>query len=119
MKDESIYLQHILGAIERIERYLSGLDEEGFRRDDLIQDGIVRQMEIIGEATKNISDRKRFASLIPIFPGEAWRECGTSSFTRTSRSTWARYGEPLEQIFHPCKSKLRKSLTRKAGVNHG
>lgn len=61
MKDASIYLQHILGAIEKIDRYLTNLDEEGFRRDELIQDGVVRQMEIIGEAAKNIPDEVRVA----------------------------------------------------------
>ncbi len=49
------YIRHILDAIERIEEYLQGLSEEDFQKKYLNQDGVIRQIEIIGEATKNIS----------------------------------------------------------------
>ncbi len=56
MKDnDSVYVQHILDAITRIEEYLSGVDEESFHKNHLIQDGVIRQIEIIGEATKRLS----------------------------------------------------------------
>ncbi len=56
MKDnDSVYVQHILDAITRIEEYLHGVDEESFLKDHLIQDGVIRQIEIIGEATKRLS----------------------------------------------------------------
>jgi uncharacterized protein with HEPN domain len=56
MKDnDSVYVQHILDAITRIEEYLSSVDEESFRKNHLIQDGVIRQIEIIGEATKRLS----------------------------------------------------------------
>ncbi|MBW1741320.1 MAG: DUF86 domain-containing protein [Deltaproteobacteria bacterium] len=48
-KDDSVYLRHILDAISRIEEY------EGFLDNHLIQDGVIRQIEIIGEATKRLS----------------------------------------------------------------
>ncbi len=54
-RDDSIYLQHILDAISRIEEYLYGVDEKAFQEQYLIQDGVVRQLEIIGEATKRLS----------------------------------------------------------------
>ncbi|RMF33485.1 MAG: DUF86 domain-containing protein [Chloroflexi bacterium] len=53
--DDSVYLQHILDAIARIEEYLEGVDEEGFYRQYLVQDGVIRQLEIIGEAVKRLS----------------------------------------------------------------
>ena len=49
------YIRHILDAIARIEEYLQGLSEAEFHEKYLIQDGVIRQIEIIGEATKNIS----------------------------------------------------------------
>ncbi len=58
-RDESVYLQHILDAIAKIETYLRGLDEAAFSEQTLIQDGVIRQIEIIGEAVKRLSDELR------------------------------------------------------------
>lgn len=49
-----IYLDHILRAIDRINRYTSELDEEDFLVGELIQDAVIRNIEIIGEAANNI-----------------------------------------------------------------
>ena len=61
-RGDAIYLRHILDAISRIERYIRGVDEETFHQDVLLQDGVIRQLEIMGEATKNLSSglRKRY-----------------------------------------------------------
>lgn len=48
------YLGHILAAIERIEEYVSDLDESAFLSSNLVQDAVVRNIEIIGEASNNI-----------------------------------------------------------------
>ena len=53
------YLYHILDAIARISEYLRDVTEEDFQRRYLIQDGVIRQMEIIGEATKQLSKELR------------------------------------------------------------
>lgn len=58
-RDESVYLQHILDAIARIEMYLDEIDEEAFYQRPLVQDGVVRQIQIIGEAVKRLSDDLR------------------------------------------------------------
>jgi uncharacterized protein with HEPN domain len=58
-RDESVYLQHILDAIATIESYLQGVTEEIFSQQSLIQDGVIRQLEIIGEAVKRVSDSSR------------------------------------------------------------
>jgi uncharacterized protein with HEPN domain len=54
-----------LDAVEKVRRYLLGKDELAFREDTLLQDGVVRQIEIIGEATKRLSQelRTKYASL--------------------------------------------------------
>ena len=56
---DMVYLRHVLDAILRIEEYLQGIGEEEFFQKYLIQDGVIRQLEIIGEATKQISHETR------------------------------------------------------------
>ena len=48
------YLGHILQAIERIERHTSHVDVVGFLASELIQDAVIRNLEVIGEAANNI-----------------------------------------------------------------
>lgn len=54
-RDESVYLKHILDAISKIDFYLQNVTEEIFTQQSLIQDGVIRQLEIIGEAVKRMS----------------------------------------------------------------
>lgn len=66
MKDDSVYLSHILDSIERIEAYTEGMEKDDFLSSNLVQDGTIRQIEIIGEATKNLSrDLRDKYPLIP------------------------------------------------------
>lgn len=58
-RDDSVYLRHILEAIGAVGEYLTGIDYEQFRGKRLLQDGVIRQCEIIGEATKNLSPEVR------------------------------------------------------------
>jgi len=48
------YLEHILLAIKRIQEYCSEIDELGFLKSQLIQDAVIRNFEVIGEASRNI-----------------------------------------------------------------
>ncbi|MCL2657692.1 MAG: DUF86 domain-containing protein [Betaproteobacteria bacterium] len=48
------YLAHILEAIERINCYTEDMDEVAFLNDSLVQDAVIRNFEIIGEASNNI-----------------------------------------------------------------
>jgi uncharacterized protein with HEPN domain len=59
MKDDSIYIDHILNSINRIIDYISGKNREAFESDQLTQDAVVRQLEVIGEATKRVSNELR------------------------------------------------------------
>lgn len=49
------YLEHIEDSIEKIQSYTKGFSEESFQNSTLVQDAVVRQFEIIGEATKRLS----------------------------------------------------------------
>lgn len=55
MKSHQILAFHILSCIERIEQYTLGISEEEFMKNFLIQDGVMRNIEIIAEASKKIS----------------------------------------------------------------
>lgn len=60
MKNENLVrLKHILDAINKIESYLQDHDEAQFYQDGLRQDGVIRQLEIVGEAAKNLTSELR------------------------------------------------------------
>ena len=54
-KDNSVYIRHIMDSISRIERYTKGMGKRDFLGDELVQAGVVRELEIIGEAAKQLS----------------------------------------------------------------
>lgn len=66
MKDDRIYIEHILQSIDRISSYLTGKDHDTFSKDFLTQDAVIRQLEILGEATKRIS--KELRGVNPLVP---------------------------------------------------
>ena len=55
VREDRVYLRHILDASERIGRYLAGIEQAEFERTELLQDGVIRQLEIIGEAARRVS----------------------------------------------------------------
>jgi uncharacterized protein with HEPN domain len=68
-KDDTVYLQHVLDAINTVQEYLQGVNEEKFKATRLLQDGAVRQIEIIGEAVRHISKDIRKA-----YPEIPWQD---------------------------------------------
>lgn len=48
------YLQHILDAIARIQRYVGQLSEADFLQDEKTQDAVVRNFEVMGEAARHV-----------------------------------------------------------------
>jgi len=68
-RNDKLYLRDILDSIEKIESYVNNLDYEKFSENSIIIDAVVRNFEIIGEATKNLS--KEIKSSYPEIP---WKE---------------------------------------------
>jgi uncharacterized protein with HEPN domain len=63
------YLTHILEAIERIERYTEDMGEVTFLESEIAQDAVIRNFEVIGEASHNIETRyPKFAAAHPDLP---------------------------------------------------
>jgi uncharacterized protein with HEPN domain len=59
MKRDKAYLKHILEAMSNVEKFVDGLTKEGFFENVEKQYAVLRWLEIIGEATKNLSRELR------------------------------------------------------------
>jgi uncharacterized protein with HEPN domain len=55
-RDHRLYLDDILESIGKIREYTSGVDYDTFQQDRKTQDAVVRNLEIIGEATGRLSE---------------------------------------------------------------
>ena len=55
MKDDRIYLQHILRCIARIEEYTAG-GRDSFFASNLIQDGVIRNLQTLAESSQHLRD---------------------------------------------------------------
>jgi uncharacterized protein with HEPN domain len=63
------YLEHILVALERIRQYTTSKSETDFIADTLLQDGVLRNLGIIGEAAHRLlADAPEFAATHPEIP---------------------------------------------------
>lgn len=58
-KNPIIYLNHMLDCALKIKTYTDGINQDDFLNNSLIQDGVIRNLEIIGEATKQLDDSFR------------------------------------------------------------
>jgi len=59
MKEPIIYVSHIRDAIALIEEFTINIDKKGLEKSKLIQSAVFRQIEIMGEASKNVSSEFR------------------------------------------------------------
>ena len=66
VKDDFLYIEHILVSIDKINRYTDTINIHAFVDNELVQDAVIRNFEIIGEATKNLS--KEFRDKYPYIP---------------------------------------------------
>jgi uncharacterized protein with HEPN domain len=68
-KDDCVYLHNIIDAFLQIEHYTDGVTHEEFLSNRLLQDGVIRQLEVMREAARNLSEDLR--NEYPIIP---WRQ---------------------------------------------
>lgn len=57
--DDMIHIKHILAAMEQIDRYTRGMSESEFLSRTMVQDAVIRQIELIGEAASCVSVKFR------------------------------------------------------------
>jgi len=55
MKDDKLYLIHVTECIQRVEKYTAG-GRDVFLHSDLIQDGVIRNLQIMAESSQRISE---------------------------------------------------------------
>lgn len=67
--DPIVFLRHIQDACVQIQLYINDVEPGDFYRNNLIQDGVIRQLEVIGEAARNIPKAFRAQH-----PHVAWQE---------------------------------------------
>lgn len=69
MRDYKLYLRDILAALDSIEEFVAGMELDAFQADDKTTSAVMRKLQIIGEATKQIpSDIRRNHPDVP------WKE---------------------------------------------
>ena len=68
-KDPIVFLKHILECINLIEEYARSLSKEDFKGNIKLQDAIIRRLEIIGEAARNLPDEFKHH-----YSGVQWRQ---------------------------------------------
>jgi uncharacterized protein with HEPN domain len=69
LKDDLFYVRHIVDAASKAESYCSGLSKREFASNQLVQDAVIRQLEIAGEAAKHVS-----ADFCRKHPEVPWKE---------------------------------------------
>jgi len=68
-KDPKVFIGHILESIHLIEKYIDQISKKDFLESINIQDAVIRRLEIIGEAVKNLPPEFRAE-----YPDIQWRQ---------------------------------------------
>lgn len=56
MKDDRFYAIHVVESIARIERYVSAASREAFAASSLVQDAVLRNLQVLAESSQRLSD---------------------------------------------------------------
>lgn len=99
MKDDLVYLQHILESIDKINRYLKDTSYDSFMFNDMQVDAVVRELEVIGEAANNVSEQFKAKHLnLP------WREM----VGMRNRLIHEYFGVNTKIVWETCQSDLKE-----------
>jgi len=103
------YLEHILECIIRIQDYTRGYDLESFLASSMVQDSVIRNLEIIGEASKQLNPD--FRSKHPHIP---WKQMAGMRdkliHDYLGVDLWAVWGV-VERILPALREDIRKAIT--------
>lgn len=102
-RDPDLLMEDILAAVRKIERYTSGMDEEQFRQDDKTVDAVVRNLEIIGEATRHLPE-----DFLARHPDVPWRQVAGMR----NRLVHEYFGVDLDLIWQVIRQHLPQLQTR-------
>jgi len=97
MKKDKAYLRHILDAISDIEKFVENVTQNEFFKNKEKQYAVLRALEIIGEATKNLSRELRAK-----YPEIPWRDVTGMR----NKLIHAYFGVKLELVWETVKDRL-------------
>jgi uncharacterized protein with HEPN domain len=99
-RDYKLYLNDIRESIRQIEEYLHGISEEEFKKDKKLQDAVIRRIEMIGEASRNIPRAlKEKNKQVPWFKMVQYRDFIVHSYFEASlRRIWITATTELKEI---------------------
>ncbi len=66
---DALFVSHMLRAIERLSELMARTDREAFDGDWVVQDAVIRELEVLGEAAGRVS-----ADFVSAHPEIPWRE---------------------------------------------
>ena len=94
------YLEDILVSMERIKEYISGLELIQFKKNHMVVDAVIRNFEIIGEASKHIPK-----NIITKYPNIPWKKM----YGLRNIVTHEYFGLDYELIWEIAKNDLPKN----------
>jgi uncharacterized protein with HEPN domain len=99
-RDYKLYLNDITESIIQIEEYMRNVSEEDFQKDKKLQDAVIRRLEIIGEASRNIPRAlKEKNKQVPWFDMSQFRDFIAHSYFNIGNLTiWKTVKEKLPKI---------------------
>jgi uncharacterized protein with HEPN domain len=107
-RDHRLYLDDIVGAIDRIQSYVEGMDHARFAGDQRTMDAVIRNLEIIGEAARSLP-----AEIKDAIPQTDWRKIvGLRNlllheyFAVSTRVVWDIVQTKLEPLRAACRNAL-------------
>lgn len=107
-KDSKVFLAHILESITMIEKYTESFTESQFFKNTQLQDAVIRRLEIIGEAVKNLP-----AELKRQYPKVPWKKIAATRdiliheyFGADIRLIWKVVKKELSQLKKETKKML-------------
>ncbi len=75
-RDVRLFLLDIIACIDKVERYVSGVSYSDFESDDMLIDAVVRNLEVIGEAARQVPDEIRNKYSEQIYGDPVAKDCG-------------------------------------------
>ncbi len=105
-RDYKLYLNDIRESIKQIESYIHNISETDFNNNTLLQDAVVRRLEIIGEASRNIPRAlKEKNKHVPWFQMSQFRDIVTHSYFEVGlKRVWKAATEELKLVKESLKN---------------